>query len=79
MRIAVFNDNRVGLVRGERVVDVSDLVGAGGDEWPPVFMLHLIANFDELRPRLEAALDDRTRSSPRPPTTANTSKRCARS
>ena len=59
MRIAVFNDNRVGLVRGERVVDVSDLVGAGGDEWPPVFMLRLIANFDELRPRLEAALDDR--------------------
>ena len=59
MRIAVFDDNRVGLVRGKRVVDVSDLAGAGGGEWPPVFMLRLIANFDELRPRLEAAQDDR--------------------
>jgi 2-keto-4-pentenoate hydratase/2-oxohepta-3-ene-1,7-dioic acid hydratase in catechol pathway len=59
MRIAVYNDNRVGLLREGAVVDVSDIVGAGGAEWPPVFMLRMIANFDQLRAGLEEALAER--------------------
>lgn len=55
MRLVVYDDGKVGVLRGDTVVDVSDLVGAGGAEWPPVFMLRAIAGFDRLRPRLEEA------------------------
>jgi 2-keto-4-pentenoate hydratase/2-oxohepta-3-ene-1,7-dioic acid hydratase in catechol pathway len=55
MRLVVFDDSRLGLLRDERVVDVSDLVGAGAAEWPPVFLLRAIAGFGGLRPRLEEA------------------------
>ncbi|HEV8306671.1 MAG TPA: fumarylacetoacetate hydrolase family protein [Methylomirabilota bacterium] len=59
MRLVVYDDSRLGLLRDETVVDVSDLVGAGGAGWPPVFLLHAIAGFDRLRPRLEEALERR--------------------
>jgi 2-keto-4-pentenoate hydratase/2-oxohepta-3-ene-1,7-dioic acid hydratase in catechol pathway len=60
VRLVVHDDSRLGLLREERVVDVSDLVGAGGADWPPVFLLRAIAGFDRLRPRLEEALRSRT-------------------
>ncbi len=56
MRLVIFDDLRMGILQDERVYDVSDLVGAGGDDWPPIFMLRTIGGFDRLRPRLEAAL-----------------------
>jgi len=59
MRIAVYDDSRVGLVRNETLVDVSDLVSARDGEWPPVFLLRAIANFDRLRPALSDALQRR--------------------
>src|SRR5262249_29933390 len=59
MRLVVFDDSRLGLLRDDRVVDVSDLAGAGAGEWPPVFLLRAIAGFDGLRPRLEEALRSR--------------------
>jgi 2-keto-4-pentenoate hydratase/2-oxohepta-3-ene-1,7-dioic acid hydratase in catechol pathway len=59
VRLVVFDDNRVGLLRDGTVVDVSDLVGAGGGRWPPVFLLGAIAEFERLRPRLLEALRDR--------------------
>jgi 2-keto-4-pentenoate hydratase/2-oxohepta-3-ene-1,7-dioic acid hydratase in catechol pathway len=59
VRLVVYDDARVGLLRGDQVVDVSDLCGVDGS-WPPVFLLRAIAGFDGLRPRLEEAL--RTRS-----------------
>lgn len=55
MRIARFDNDRIGLIVGESVVDVTEDVGAADDQWPPVGMLHLIADFDRLRPALEAA------------------------
>jgi 2-keto-4-pentenoate hydratase/2-oxohepta-3-ene-1,7-dioic acid hydratase in catechol pathway len=55
MRLVVFDDSRLGLLHDERVVDVSDLAGAGAADWPPVFLLRAIAGFDGLRPRLEEA------------------------
>lgn len=60
MQIVVYGDQRVGLLRAEGVVDVSDVVGAGTGDWPPVFLLRAIERFERLRPRLEEAL--RTRS-----------------
>ena len=59
MRLVVYDDSRLGLLRDGTVVDVSDLVGAGASEWPPVFLLRAIAGFDRLRPRLEEALRGR--------------------
>ena len=59
MRLAVFGDSRLGLLRDGAIVDVSDLVGAGGTDWPPVFLLRAIADFDRLRPRLLDALEQR--------------------
>jgi 2-keto-4-pentenoate hydratase/2-oxohepta-3-ene-1,7-dioic acid hydratase in catechol pathway len=59
VRLVVFDDSRLGLLRDAAVVDVSDLVDAGGAKWPPVFLLEAIADFDRLRPRLLAALRDR--------------------
>jgi 2-keto-4-pentenoate hydratase/2-oxohepta-3-ene-1,7-dioic acid hydratase in catechol pathway len=59
VRLVVFDDNRLGLLRAAGVVDVSDLVSAGGIEWPPVFLLRVIAAFDQLRPRLIDALRSR--------------------
>jgi 2-keto-4-pentenoate hydratase/2-oxohepta-3-ene-1,7-dioic acid hydratase in catechol pathway len=58
MRLCVYDDGRLGLVRDDTVVDVSDLVGASGD-WPPTFLLRAIADFDDLRPRLLDALRTR--------------------
>jgi 2-keto-4-pentenoate hydratase/2-oxohepta-3-ene-1,7-dioic acid hydratase in catechol pathway len=59
VRLAVFGDSRLGLLRDGAVVDVSDLVGAGDTDWPPVFLLRAIADFDRLRPRLLDALEQR--------------------
>jgi 2-keto-4-pentenoate hydratase/2-oxohepta-3-ene-1,7-dioic acid hydratase in catechol pathway len=59
VRLAVFGDSRLGLLRDGAVVDVSDLVGAGGTDWPPVFLLRAIADFDRLRPQLLDALEQR--------------------
>jgi 2-keto-4-pentenoate hydratase/2-oxohepta-3-ene-1,7-dioic acid hydratase in catechol pathway len=60
VRLVVFDDNRLGLLRDGAVVDVSDLLSAGGAEWPPVFLLRAIADFDRLRPRLTEALGSRS-------------------
>jgi 2-keto-4-pentenoate hydratase/2-oxohepta-3-ene-1,7-dioic acid hydratase in catechol pathway len=59
VRLVVFDDSRLGLLRDGGVVDVSDLVGAGTAQWPPLFLLRTIADFDRLRPRLDDALRSR--------------------
>ena len=55
MRIARFDEGRVGLVVGEELVDVTDVLGIDPAEWPPVGPNRLIRDFDSLRPRLEEA------------------------
>ena len=60
MRLVVYDDNKVGVVKDGQVVDVSDLVGAGTDDWPPMAVTRLIAGFGALRPRLEEALRSRS-------------------
>lgn len=55
MRIARFDDNRIGVVVDEAsLVDVTDALGFG-EEWPPVGPNRLIADFDHYRPVLEQA------------------------
>ena len=49
MRIARFDDNRIGVVRGDTIVDVTDVVDPSPGAWPPVAMNRLIAEFAEFR------------------------------
>lgn len=55
MKLARFDGGRIGVVRGESIVDVTGVLGAARDEWPPVGMNRLIANFAQLREKLERA------------------------
>ncbi|HTI67926.1 MAG TPA: fumarylacetoacetate hydrolase family protein [Caulobacteraceae bacterium] len=56
MKLASFDDNRIGVVKGDRIVDVSDVVGGVDGVWPPVAMTRLIADFERRRPAIEAAV-----------------------
>ena len=55
MKIARFNGDRIGIVHDDRIVDVTEICGLSAAEWPPVGISRVIADFGELRPRLEAA------------------------
>jgi 2-keto-4-pentenoate hydratase/2-oxohepta-3-ene-1,7-dioic acid hydratase in catechol pathway len=55
MKFARFDDDRIGVVQGDTIVDVTAVAGATPGEWPPVAMCRLIANFASLRPKLEGA------------------------
>ncbi len=52
MKIARFDGGRIGVVRGENLVDVTEAIGAQPGEWPPVAMNRLIAEFAEYRRKL---------------------------
>ncbi len=55
MKLAVFNNHRVGLVEGELVYDVTSAVPDAGAAWPPVYMSRLIAQWPDRRDALLAA------------------------
>jgi len=55
MKLARFDDNRIGIVRENDIIDVTDVVDGRPREWPPVAMNRLIANFAEFRGKLETA------------------------
>lgn len=55
MKLVSFDDYRIGIVQDGRVIDVSDLVGAGTNAWPHVAMNFLIADFSSLCGKLESA------------------------
>jgi 2-keto-4-pentenoate hydratase/2-oxohepta-3-ene-1,7-dioic acid hydratase in catechol pathway len=56
MRIVRYDDGAIGVVSGGLVHDVSAIAGSDADGWPPVAMNRLIADFDRLRPQIEAAI-----------------------
>ena len=63
MRLVVYDDYRVGILGPDGVRDVTSAV-PGWDPTPPqTFMNRLIANYDDLKPKLEAAA---AQSQPRP-------------
>ena len=55
MKLALYDDNRVALVEGDTLYDVSAAVPGWGQPWPPVFMQRLIAEWPAARPALLAA------------------------
>jgi 2-keto-4-pentenoate hydratase/2-oxohepta-3-ene-1,7-dioic acid hydratase in catechol pathway len=63
MKLASFDDNRIGLVLEDQIVDVTREAGIDPAAWPPVGMLQVISEFDRLRPAFAAA----AASSPRTP------------
>lgn len=61
MKIARFNEGRIGVVvdaaNGQQtIIDVTEATGIDTAEWPPVGPNRLIADFDKLRPAIEAAV-----------------------
>jgi 2-keto-4-pentenoate hydratase/2-oxohepta-3-ene-1,7-dioic acid hydratase in catechol pathway len=54
MKIIRFNDNRIGIVKGELIHDVTSVLGGNAaGEWPPVAINRLIASFAALQGKLE--------------------------
>jgi 2-keto-4-pentenoate hydratase/2-oxohepta-3-ene-1,7-dioic acid hydratase in catechol pathway len=60
VKLASFDHGRLGVVAGDRLTDISDLVALPAGFWPPVGMVKLIADFDALKPRIEDAVRTRT-------------------
>jgi 2-keto-4-pentenoate hydratase/2-oxohepta-3-ene-1,7-dioic acid hydratase in catechol pathway len=56
MKIARYNGGKIGIVVGDRIVDVTKACGVDTAEWPPVGINRVIANFASLRPAIEAAV-----------------------
>ncbi len=56
MKIARYNGGRIGVIAGDRIVDVSAACGVDAAEWPPVGINRLIASFAALRPAIEATV-----------------------
>jgi 2-keto-4-pentenoate hydratase/2-oxohepta-3-ene-1,7-dioic acid hydratase in catechol pathway len=52
MKIAVFNDYRVGLVEGDSIYDVTAAIPNASGAWPPIFMTQAIASWDTLMPQV---------------------------
>lgn len=56
MKIAIFNENLLGVVIGERVADITNVAG-----WNPVYpnesFLKLVENFEELKGKIEAEIE----------------------
>lgn len=63
MKLASFDDHRIGLIVDDQIVDVTDAAGVESTAWPPVGMVQVIAAFERLKPAFEAALA----SAPRKP------------
>jgi 2-keto-4-pentenoate hydratase/2-oxohepta-3-ene-1,7-dioic acid hydratase in catechol pathway len=55
MKLASFDHGRIGVVQGDQIIDISDLVPAPPGFWPPIAMVQLIADFQTLKPRIEEA------------------------
>lgn len=56
MKLAVFDNYRVGIVDGDMIHDITDVVpGAGDETWPPNFVNRMIDDWPVLRERVEGA------------------------
>lgn len=62
MKLARFNEGRIGVVLGDEIVDVTDAAGVDTGEWPPMGPVRLIADFERKRPALEQAIKAGQRS-----------------
>ena len=56
MKIAVFNENQVGVVEGNNVIDISSVVDWNNED-SQASLVKLMGDFDSLKPKIEASLD----------------------
>jgi len=49
MKIASFNQGRIGIVEGDFVADVSHVIGHEPGNWPPIGMLRFIASWNDVK------------------------------
>ena len=56
MKIARFDEGRIGVVKDDEIYDVSAACGIDPKEWPPVGIVRVIADWASLRPKIEAAI-----------------------
>ena len=56
MKLLHFNDFRLGVLKGDQVVDVTAVIANIPHSGPGDRMNSVIANFADLRPRIEAAV-----------------------
>lgn len=63
MKIASFDQERIGIIDGDAIIDVSDVVAYDPAAWPPVGMLRFIATFDGIK----AVIQERCRRDVRIP------------
>lgn len=56
MKLALFDDYRLGVVEGDQVADVTEALERHDPTWPFEFVPRMIAGFDQVRPRIERAL-----------------------
>jgi 2-keto-4-pentenoate hydratase/2-oxohepta-3-ene-1,7-dioic acid hydratase in catechol pathway len=56
MKLVSYDAGRLGVVRDQSVVDVTDLVTDDPTAWPPVAMVQLVNEFERLRPAIEERL-----------------------
>lgn len=54
MKLAVFDDHRAGVVEGDLIYAVTAAVPGAGPAWPPMYMNGLIANWEQLGPKVAA-------------------------
>jgi 2-keto-4-pentenoate hydratase/2-oxohepta-3-ene-1,7-dioic acid hydratase in catechol pathway len=56
MKIARFDGGRIGVIVDDRIIDVSAACGIDPAEWPPVGIVRIIAGFETMRLKIEAAV-----------------------
>lgn len=56
MKLALFDDYRLGVVENDTIADVTDALEEHDTTWPWVFVPRMIMGFDRVRPRIEGAL-----------------------
>jgi len=52
MKIADFNQGRIGIVEGAAIADISDVMDYDPAAWPPTGMLRFIASYDRIKPKV---------------------------
>ena len=61
MKLARFNEGRLGVVDGDEIIDITEAVGINTNEWPATGVLRVIADFDRYRKAIESALGNAKR------------------
>ncbi|GAA4412857.1 hypothetical protein GCM10011450_24430 [Advenella faeciporci] len=63
MKLARFNEGRIGLVLGNEVADLTKVLEVDTAEWPSMGLLRVIANIEKYQPVIEEALKNAPRYS----------------